>query len=252
MARARWRDAGADAGSAVGGDGIIPARFVPQSVERMDVFEKTFARLRGRNRCAVKIDILLAVVCADADHVALIGHDVDEFELPVEAADGRVGLANLSARLDGEADRRRVSELKADDGMRDPGRAPVIDREVDAGDLRDAHGARFPMRGVVSLGPVVAVADVVEGDFVALNLRPRFLSHVGLPVASLLGESVSHQASTPAKSATKMTSFRQNGLTNSSTTTNMIASSDRCQAVARSEWSVKPYGTERPCHSNAG
>ena len=36
--------------STVGGDGVIRARFVPQSVERMDVFKKTFARLRWRNR----------------------------------------------------------------------------------------------------------------------------------------------------------------------------------------------------------
>src|SRR5437016_796116 len=173
----------ADARSAVGGDGVIPARFVPQSVERMDVFKETFARVRWRNSRAVKVDILLAVVCAHADHVALIGHDVDEFELPVEPADSRVGLAKLLARLDGEAERRRVSELEAGDGMRDPGRSPVIDREVDAGDLRDAHSARLPMRGEVGLGPVVAVAYVVECDFVALNVGPRFLAHVRLPVA---------------------------------------------------------------------
>src|SRR6266481_6725029 len=133
-ALARWM-LGANARSAVGGDGVIPARFVPQSVERMDVFKETFAHVHWRNRRAVKIDIFLAVVCAHADHVALIGHDVDEFELPVEPADGRIGLAKLLAYLYGEAERRRVSELEADDGMRDPGRAPVIDREVDAGDL---------------------------------------------------------------------------------------------------------------------
>src|SRR5438067_10532939 len=173
----------ADARSAVGGDGVIPARFVPQSIERMDVFKETFARVRWRNGRAVKIDILLAVVCAQSDHVALIGHDVDEFELPVEPADSRVGLSKLLARLNGEAERRRVSELKADDGMRDPGRAPVIDREIDAGDLRDAHGARLPTRGVVGLGPVVAVADVVQRYFVALNVGPRFLGHIRLPVA---------------------------------------------------------------------
>src|SRR5947199_9531151 len=142
----------ADARGAVGGDGVIPARFVPQSVERMDVFKETFARVRWRNGRAVKIDILLPVVCAEADHVALIGHDVDEFELPVKPTDSRVGLAKLLARLDGEAERRPVSELEADDGMRDPGRAPVIDGKIDAGDLRDAHGARLPMRDVVSLG----------------------------------------------------------------------------------------------------
>src|SRR5205823_6737013 len=136
-----------DARSAVGGDGVIPARFIPQRVERMDVFKETFARVRWRNGGAVKIDVLLAVVCAQADHVALIGHDVDEFKPPVQTADSRVGLAKLLARLNGEAERRRVSELKADDGMRDPGRAPVIDREVDAGDLRHVNRARLPMRG---------------------------------------------------------------------------------------------------------
>ncbi len=57
-------------------------------------------------------------------------------------------MANLLARLDREAERRRVSELKANNGMRDPGRSPVVDREVDACDLRDAHSARLPMRGI--------------------------------------------------------------------------------------------------------
>src|SRR5213592_4982025 len=174
---------GADARSAVGGDGVIPARFVPQSVKRMDVFKETFARVLWRNGRAVKIDILVAVVCAHADHVAFIGRDIDEFELPIEPANGRVGLTKLLARLDREAERRRISELEADDGMRDPGRAPVIDREIDAGDLRDAHGARLPMRGIVGLGPVVAVAYVVQRYFVALNVGPRFLGHVRLPVA---------------------------------------------------------------------
>src|SRR5438034_8820017 len=105
----------------------------------MDVFKETFARVRWRNGRAIKIDILLAVICAHTDYVAFIGHDVDEFELPVEPADSRIGLARLLAYLNGEAERRRVSQLEAGDGMRDPGRAPVIDREVDAGDLRDAH-----------------------------------------------------------------------------------------------------------------
>src|SRR5207253_645067 len=104
-------------------------------------------------------------------------------ELPVEPADSRVGLAKLLARLDGEAQRRRVRELETGDGMRDPGRAPVIDREVDTRDLRETHGARLPMRGVVGLGPVVAVAYVVQRYFVPLNVGPRFLGHVRLPVA---------------------------------------------------------------------
>src|SRR5438046_9217542 len=120
----------------------------------MDVFKETFARVRWRNGRPIKIDVLLPIVRAQADHVALIGHDVDEFELPVKPTDSRVGLAKLLARLDGEAERRRVSELETYDRMRDPGRAPVIDREVDAGDLRDVKGARRPLRGVGGRGPV--------------------------------------------------------------------------------------------------
>src|SRR6476646_6904543 len=155
-----------NARSAVGGDGVIPARFAPQSVERMDVFKETFASVRRRNGRAVKIDILVAVVCAQADHIALIGDDIDEFELPVEPADSRVSLTKLFANLDREAERRCVSELEANDGMRDPGRAPVVNREVDASDLRDAYGTRLPMRVVVGFGAVVAVAYVVKCYFV--------------------------------------------------------------------------------------
>src|SRR5205085_3577152 len=52
-----------------------------------------------------------------------------------------------------------------------------------------------------------------------------FCATSGCQSLSLVGESVSHQMSTPAKSTTKMPSFRQNGLNNTSTTTNAIASS---------------------------
>src|SRR4029077_7180128 len=51
------------------------------------------------------------------------------------------------------------------------------------------------------------------------------LATSGCQSLSLVGESVSHQVSTPAKSTTTTTSFRQNGLTNRRTTTNVIASS---------------------------
>ena len=103
--------------------------------------------------------------------------------LPIESANGRITLAKLFAYLDGEAERRRVSELETGDWMRNPWRTPVIDGEVDAGDLRESDGARLPMRRVVGLGPVVAVAYVMKSQFVALNVGPRYLCYVGLPVA---------------------------------------------------------------------
>src|SRR6478736_1852917 len=52
-----------------------------------------------------------------------------------------------------------------------------------------------------------------------------FWATSGCQSLSFVGESVSHQVSTPAKSTKKTTSFRQNGLTNRRTTTNAVASS---------------------------
>ena len=37
------------------------------------------------------------------------------------------------------------------------------------------------MRSVVAFGAVVAVADVVNGDVIAIDFRPGGLGHVGLP-----------------------------------------------------------------------
>jgi hypothetical protein len=108
------------------------------------IYSKKRSRALRRNGRVIKIDILLAVVCAQADHVALVCHDVDELELAIEPADSRVGLSKLLAYLDGKAKRWCVSELEADYGMRDPGRTPIIDRDVDADDLRDTHRARLP------------------------------------------------------------------------------------------------------------
>src|SRR4029453_743534 len=52
-----------------------------------------------------------------------------------------------------------------------------------------------------------------------------FWATSGCQSLSLVGESVSHQMSTPAKSTPQMPSFRQNGLTNRSTIANAIARS---------------------------
>ena len=54
-------------------------------------------------------------------------------------------------------------------------------REIDAGNLREAHGARLPVRRVIGLRAVVTVANIVQGYFVAVDLRPRELRDVELP-----------------------------------------------------------------------
>ena len=95
----------ADARGAVGGDCVIPTRGGPEGVEGMDVFKKSLARLRWRNSRTIKIDILFAIVCAQTDHVALIGYDVNEFELPETIAELdrilRLHLKSTSRRSNG-------------------------------------------------------------------------------------------------------------------------------------------------------
>src|SRR5436190_1495260 len=173
----------ADARGAVGRDGVIPARLGTQCIEGMHIFTETLARSGRRNHRMVKVDVLVPVVRAQADHVALISDKIDKCKLPVQTADRRVGLPDGLPRLDGKAERRRVCELETDDGMRDPWRTPVVDGEIDARNLREPYGARLPARRVVRVGAIVAVADVVEGEFITVDIRPCHLRHVGLPVA---------------------------------------------------------------------
>src|SRR5262249_56342143 len=90
------------------------------------IFQETLPRALWRSRGVVKIDILVPVVCAQADHVALVSDDVDECVLPIEAADSRITLANGLPGLDGKAERRGVSELGTYGWEGDPTRTPTI------------------------------------------------------------------------------------------------------------------------------
>src|SRR5205814_440941 len=140
-------------------------------------------------------------------------HYIYECELPVEAADSGVSLAGLFSRFDREANRRCVGELETYNGMGHPRRPPIIDREVDAGDMRNARGTRLPARRVIRLGAVVAVAAVVQRNLVAVNLRPRELGHIGLPVAVVARLDREPHASTTAKPATMIPIARPRPLT---------------------------------------
>src|SRR5437868_7303093 len=173
----------ADARSAISRDSVIPARLPAQCIEGAHMLQEALAHSIWRSRQMVKIDLLVPVVGAQADHVALIRDEVDECKLPVEATDSRITLPDGLPRLDREAERRGVCELETDDGMCNPRRTPVVDREIDAGDLRKPHGPRLPVGRVVGRGAIIAVANIVKSKFVAVYFRPRQLRHIGLPIA---------------------------------------------------------------------
>ena len=66
--------------------------------------------------------------------------------------------------------------------MRNPGRAPIINRQISPGELRELNGARFPIGRIVGFAPVLKIADVMHRYFVALNVGPACPRHIGLPV----------------------------------------------------------------------
>src|SRR5206468_7836256 len=126
----------ADARSAISRDSVIPARLGAQCIEGMHIFEEPLASAGRRSRQVVKIDVLVPVVGTQTDHIALVRDQVDECILTIESADSRISLADGLSRFDGKAERRCVCELETDDRMRNPWRTPVIDGEINAGDLR--------------------------------------------------------------------------------------------------------------------
>src|SRR4051812_20589200 len=134
----------------------------------MEVFPETGLRVLGSRGRAVKIDILVTEVGADANDVPLVRHQIDQCKLPIETGDGGIRLADLLAGLDGKANRWRVGKLEANDRVSDPRRSPVVDREIDPGDLGEAHGAGVPARRVIRLRAVFAIADVVQRYIIAI------------------------------------------------------------------------------------
>ncbi len=112
----------ADARGAVRGDCVVPTRTAVEGIDGVEVLEETFAHLVHWQSHAVELHVLpMPVVCPDSQYVPLVGNDVDQLVLPVEAADRGVALADFLPRFDGKADGRSVVELEADDGMGHPG-----------------------------------------------------------------------------------------------------------------------------------
>src|SRR6476469_513912 len=105
----------ANARGAIGRDGVIPARLGAQCIERTNIFKEALTRAVQGHRRVITVDVLVPIIGAQANHVALISDDVDERKLAVQAADSRIALADGLPRLDGEAERRGICKLEAND-----------------------------------------------------------------------------------------------------------------------------------------
>src|ERR1700722_19506331 len=81
---------------------------------------------------AVHVDLLiLAVVCAQPNDIALIGGDEDQFVLAEESKDRGVGLPYLVSGFDGKCEMLVIAEVEAHDRVADQRRTPVGEEEID-------------------------------------------------------------------------------------------------------------------------
>ena len=136
----------------------------------------------------VEVEIFaLAVVGAQADDVALGTDDGDERELAEESADGGVALAHPLASLDRKGYVVAVAEIETQHGVRDPGRAPVIEEEVEAAEIVEIDLLSLPLAGVVELSAIVAIAKIVNGNDVAVDFGPCGSRDIRLPVRVIGG-----------------------------------------------------------------
>jgi hypothetical protein len=116
------------------------------------------------------VEVLAADIRAEAHDVALVRDHEDELVLAEEPAQRGVFLALPLARLDRDGEVPVAIEPPAHDRVGDEGRSPVDEEEIQGAELREVQRAILEAHGVVGLGPVLGVADVVHDHAVALDV----------------------------------------------------------------------------------
>src|SRR6266571_4209686 len=94
---------------------------------------------------------------AHTNNIALVGCDVDQLELPVEAANSGVGFAAFGTRLDAETDTALVAEIERWNRVRDERRSPVVHKQIEAAQLVEIVRAGVVAAREVRFGTVIEV-----------------------------------------------------------------------------------------------
>src|SRR4029077_10986154 len=101
------------------------------------IFQKQFARpLETGGSPETANFFALAVIASQAQHVALIGEDINQFVIAEKSAYRRILLADFLAASDRNCDVIVIAEAKAQDRVQDPWRSPIGNEHVDATQLR--------------------------------------------------------------------------------------------------------------------
>src|SRR5262249_19963978 len=132
--------------------------------------------------------------------------------------------------------------------MRDPGRTPVINRDVHACNLRKPNCARFPVRREIGLGAVIAIPHVVDGDLIAVDPGPCSLCDVRLPrtiVAGLQGKPPQDHNRECTKDDRKFQQFSATKYDD-----RQDSQEERNRGERARLWKIKIEGSNCPCCAN--
>lgn len=75
---------------------------------------------------------MVAMVCTQADDVALVSGNVGESVVAETSSDGRLVLTDFTASLDRDGDRIFVAKIEAENRVDKPGRAHQVIKDVGA------------------------------------------------------------------------------------------------------------------------
>ena len=169
------------------GQQMIEFGVIGEFVDPREVDQQQPARILGRGVEPVEIRRLSPVIGTYAHDVTLVAYHVDQLELLEHGGDGRKTFAHLRPRLDGDAQRRRIVENEAHEGMPDRPLGEVRYVEVEGDEVRQQDFTLLvPHREIVA-GAVVEIADARQAHAVAVDHGPRHDSHFRTPVAIVRG-----------------------------------------------------------------
>ena len=151
---------------------------------------KSRRRASARALRPVDVDVLgrvLPVVRAQPDHVALVGHHVEELVLPEEAFQRRIAFAFRLAHLDRNGQMVVAGEAEAHEVMGNRWPHPIGCHDVHRLQLPQVEGLVVIGRAEVGFAPIVEIADVVDGDLITRDRGVGQHRHLRLPVAIVAG-----------------------------------------------------------------
>ncbi len=171
---------------------VVPGGVIVKLVGEGRVVEQEIAGKLWRCFGVVEIKILaMTIVGAKTHKITLVAHDRDKGELAEESENAGVLLSHVLPGFDREGDgivlqirvRGVGTKIEADDGVGDPGRSPIIHKEIDTPDPVEVDCASQPLAAVIKLGSIVAAANVMKGQLRRLDVGIGDGGDVGLPVA---------------------------------------------------------------------